>query len=101
MTHGRSAKTDLNTRKENQDKLLTGISDGPQESLEAKLASLEARFVKLEERVDRLDGIAPSYYYGATDDSKKKPGPDKYIEGVELFRYRDGLVGWLEDVWPE
>lgn len=101
MTHGRGLKTDLNARKESQDKLLTRISDDAQKSLEAQLASLEARVVELEERVDRLDGIAPSYYYGATDESRKKPGPDKYIEDVELFRHRDGLVGWLEDVWPE
>jgi len=101
MTRGRRAKTDLNARKESQDKLLTGISDDAQKSLEAKLASLEARVAELEEKVDRLEGIAPSYYYGGTDNSKKKPGPDKSIEDVELFRHRDGLVGWLEDVWPQ
>jgi hypothetical protein len=43
----------------------------------------------------------PSYYYRKTDNSKKKPGQDKYIEDAELFRHRDGLVSWLEDVWPE
>jgi hypothetical protein len=101
MTHDRRAKTDLNERKESEGRLLTRISGDAPKSLEAKLASLEARVVKLEERVDRLDGIVPSYYYGATDESKKKPGPDKYIEDVELFRHRDGLVGWLEDVWPK
>jgi len=100
MTHGRRAKTDLNARKESQGRLLTDFSGDVQKSLEAKLANLEARVLQLEERVD-LDGIAPSSYYGANDDSKKKPGPDKYIEDVELFRHRDGLVGWLEDVWPE
>jgi len=62
---------------------------------------LEARVVDLEGKVDRLEGTAPSYYYGATDDSRKKPGQDKYIEDVELFRHRDGLVSWLEDVWPK
>ncbi len=31
----------------------------------------------------------------------KKPGPDKYIGDAELFRSRDGIVSWLEDVWPE
>ena len=102
MTHGRRAKTHLNARQESQDKLLTGISDDVQSSLEAKLASLEARVGGLEKRVDRLDGIAPSYYYGGADNSsEKKPGPDKYIEDFELLRRRDGLVGWLEDVWPE
>ena len=100
MTHGRRAKTGLNTQKESDGKLLTHSDDAPK-SLEARLASVEARVVALEERVDRLDGIVPSSYYGATDDSKKKPGPDKYIEDVELFRHRDGLVGWLEEVWPK
>lgn len=100
MTHGIRAKTGLNTQKESDGKLLTHSDDAPK-SLEARLVSLEARLVALEERVDRLDGIVPSSYYGATDNSKKKPGPDKYIEDVELFRHRDGLVEWLEDVWPE
>jgi hypothetical protein len=101
VTNGRREKADLNAREESQGDLLTGFSGNTQKSLESKLASLEARIIELEERVDRLDGIVPSYYYGATDESKKKPGPDKYIEDLELFRHRDGLVGWLEDVWPK
>jgi hypothetical protein len=102
MIDGRKAKTDLNAREESQGELLTGISGDTQKSLESKLANLVARVAELEERVDRLDGIAPSYYYGGADNNrKKKPGPDKNIEDVELFRRRDGLVGWLEDVWPE
>jgi hypothetical protein len=100
MIHGRRAKTGLNAQKESDGKLLTHSDDAPK-SLEARLASLEARVVALEERVDRLDGIVPIPYYGTADNSKKKPGPDKYIEDVELFRHRDGLVGWLEEVWPK
>jgi hypothetical protein len=102
VTNGRRAKTDLNAREESQGDLLTGFSGNTQKSLESKLASLEARVEELEARVDRLEGIAPSYYYDReTDNRKKKSGPDKNIEDVELYRHRDGLVGWLEDVWPE
>jgi len=71
MTHGRKAKADFSVRKESEGKLLTRISDHALKSLETKLASLEARVVELEERVDRLDGIAPSYYYGGTDSSRR------------------------------
>jgi hypothetical protein len=56
---------------------------------------------KLEKKVIRLDGIAPSHYYTGIDETRKRPGPGKNIEDWKLFNYRDGLVGWLEDVWPE
>jgi len=40
---------------------LTGFSKESNEALDSLVASLEARVADLEERVDRLDGIAPPY----------------------------------------
>lgn len=101
MTHGRSAKTGPNSRTKTRGIPLTQILEQSKKSLEAQVASLAARVAELEERVDRLDGVAPRYYYGGREDTKKKPGPERSIDDAQLFRNRDGLVGWLEEVWPE
>jgi hypothetical protein len=45
--------------------------------------------------------VVPSDYFSAADTAKKKPGPVKNIGDDELFRYRDWLVQWLEEIWPE
>lgn len=58
------------------------------------------READLEARVDRLDGIAPPYYYGIADDTKKKLGPGKKISDAQLLHNRDALVNWLEANWP-
>ena len=72
------------------------------ESLEARVAELEKELAALRERVDQLGGTAPNYFEtGILSTVNKKPGPAKNIEDDELFRGRDGLVDWLEQVWPE
>ncbi len=72
------------------------------ESLKTRVAALEKEVAALWEVVNRLDGVGPSYLYAGIEDAKeKRPGPDKRIEDAELFRGRDGLVLWLEEVWPE
>ncbi|MGC2184275.1 MAG: hypothetical protein WA637_13420, partial [Terriglobales bacterium] len=100
MTHGRTAERTKNPRAKNLNIPLTGFSKESNQALDSLGASLEARVADLEERLDRLDGIAPPYYYGIADDTKKKPGPDKKIGDAELLHNRDALVNWLEANWP-
>ncbi len=100
MTHGKTAERTKNPRTKNLNIPLTGFSKESNEALDSLVASLEARVADLEERVDRLDGIAPPYYYGIADDTKKKPGPGKKISDAELLHNRDALVNWLEANWP-
>jgi hypothetical protein len=66
-----------------------------------QLARLTKRVAKLEETVNRLDGVAPGYYYAGVDETRRRPGPGKNIEDWRLLNNRDGLVGWLEEVWPK
>jgi hypothetical protein len=100
MTHGRSAERGKNPRTKNVTTPLTGFSKESNQALELLIASLEARLADLEVRVDRLDGIAPAYYYGIADDTKRKPGPGKKISDSERLHNRDALVNWLEANWP-
>ncbi len=62
---------------------------------------MAARLGELEKAVDRLAGIAPGYYYGEAEIIKRKRGSGKRVADAELFRSRDGLVDWLEEVWPQ
>jgi len=108
MTHGRSARTALNSRTNNPRTPLTGFSGEPTNqpeppaSLESRVAKLETEIAALREAVNRVDGVVPSYLYTGVDETgNKKPGPGKNIGDAELFRSRDGIVSWLEEVWPE
>jgi hypothetical protein len=104
------AQTACNSQTKNCENDLTGFSGKLKEQpstahsrdLETRIAELEQQVVALTERVDRLDGVIPVQYFMRSDATEaKKPGPDKSIEDDELFRSRDGLVGWLEGVWSE
>ena len=101
MTHGRNAKTRSHARTKKSVPLFTRFPQRVKNRLFFELASLAWRVAKLEKRVNRLDGVAPGYYSTGIDATRKKPGPGKNIENWKLFNYRDGLVGWLEEVWPE
>lgn len=109
MTHGRSARMALNSRTKNRRATLTGFSveatnrpPEPPASLEARVAELEKEVAALTEVVNRLDGVVPHYFDSGVDETgNKKPGPAKNIQDDELFRSRDGIVIWLEEVWPE
>lgn len=66
------------------------------------MAGLEKEVAALREVVDRLDGVVPNYFEARVNETgNKKPGPTKNIQDNELFRSRDGIVSWLEEVWPE
>lgn len=109
MTHGRSARNGLEFTDEKAGAHLTGSSEEPTKQATEPLASLEVRVAALEKEVAALwevinppDDIGPNYFYtGINDNKDNKPGPGKNIEDADLFRSRNGLVGWLEDVWPE
>jgi hypothetical protein len=98
-----------NSRTKSRDKCLTGCSNQPKNGpaapsgdLEARVWELEQQIAALTERVDRLGGVIPiEYFKDSAETDAKKPGPEKSVEDVELFRSRDGLVGWLEGFWPE
>jgi hypothetical protein len=109
MIHGRSAETALNSRTKKRTSGLTGFADTAPKSLaepelttEARLAALEKQVVDLWEVVNRLDGAGLDHFYAqAMETEEKKPGPGKSISDAELFRYRDGLAGYIEEVWPQ
>ncbi len=102
MTHGRTTRNSVNTRKERNDTLLTPISEQPTECLEDRLARLEARVAELEERVDRASRVVPPHFFDGPDDTGKRTrGPRKSIDDAELLYNRDALVHWLEESWPK
>jgi hypothetical protein len=98
-----------NSRTKTDEGHLTGFPQKPKNRLqgvsldqEARIAELEQQVAALTERVDRASGVIPTQFLpGFQDNEKKKPGPAKHIEDDELFRSRDGIVGWLEGIWPE
>lgn len=101
MTYGRRAKIRSNARTKRSATPLTRFSRGVKKQLIIQVGNLARRVAKLERKVNRLDGIAPDCYVTGIVATRKKPGPGKRIENWKLFNYRDGLVGWLEEVWPE
>jgi len=109
MTRGGNGKRSINSQSKKRTNPLTGFSrkatNRPAESsanLEMRMKKLEEELQALRERIDELDDTAPNYFgTGVPPTSHKKPGPVKNIEDCELFRSRDGLVDWLENVWPE
>jgi len=97
----------MNSRTKNRRAPLTGFPAKPTNqpaeppaSLEERVAELEKEVAALREVVNRVDGVLPGSLYTGVDENKK-PGPGKYIGDAELFRSRDGIVSWLEEVWPE
>jgi hypothetical protein len=108
MTHGRSAGKAGNSRTKSRERCLTGFSKEPKNTFTAAVHDLEIRMTEAEgqiadliERVDRVAGILPTQYLPNAEANPKKPGPQKNIGDDELFRSRDGIVGWLEGIWPE
>jgi hypothetical protein len=89
----------MNSRKERPKKKLDGVlANQPPD----RIAELERRVAELERDVDMLKGFSgsPIFYSTGSSPEKKRPGPKEKIEDLELFRYRDGLINWLERFWP-
>jgi len=89
----------MNSRKES--------SSTPLDSLSAKdpadrIAELERRLSAVEKEVAMLKQQSGSFLFGdeiSPTEENKRHGREK-IADVDLFRYRDGIVLWLEPVWP-
>jgi hypothetical protein len=81
---------------------LTGFSEGPEKSLESRVARLEARIEQMQEEINSLSGAMPAHIVEAIDNiGKKHSGPDKKIDDTELILNRNNLVNWLEEHWLE
>jgi len=102
MTHGRNPKTRINPRSKKSRSLLTRTSEGPENSLESRVARLEARIEQMQEEIDCASGTMPPKMREALDSiGKKHPGPDKKVDDTELELNRNNLVAWLEEHWPK
>jgi hypothetical protein len=61
---------------------------------------LERRVSKLEDDVALLKRSSGWPRFPDAEITKKKPGPKEKISDEDLLQYRDGLILWLEPVWP-
>jgi len=101
MTHGRTTKTRANSRTKRNGSRLTGFSENPEKSLEARVARLETRIEAIQKEINGLSGGVPAHILEAIDSiGKKHPGPDKKIDDTELILNRDNVIIWLEQHWP-
>ena len=89
----------MNSRKERSRKPLDRVLA---ERAPDRIAELERRVAQLEREVDLLKGFSGSPIFDNSESSpgKRRPGPKGKIGDPELFRYRDGLINWLEPFWP-
>jgi hypothetical protein len=89
----------MNARKKSSrkplDKVLAKQSPGPIEELERRVAELE-------KDVALLKSVAPWPIFSdeVTHTEKKRPGAKQKISDEDLFCFRDGLIQWLEPIWP-
>jgi len=69
---------------------------------ENPVSKLEARVAQLEEDVASLKRLAEprGLNWLLFNHKKVKPGAREKVEDEDLFRYRDGLIRWLEAYWP-
>jgi len=89
----------MNLRKES--------SSTPLDSLSAKdpadrIAELERRLSAVEKEVAMLKQHSGSFLFGdetSPAEEKKRHGKERIADEI-LFHYRDGIVLWLEPVWP-
>jgi hypothetical protein len=89
----------MNARKKRSskplDKGLPKPSPSPFEELERRVAALEKN-VALLKSVSALPFCADE----VTENEKKKSGAKQKISDEDLFCNRDGLIQWLEPIWP-
>jgi hypothetical protein len=67
------------------------------------IEELERRVAALEKDVALLKSASPWPIFGdeeIIDTEKKKSGAKQKISDEDLFCYRDGLIQWLEPIWP-
>src|SRR5439155_21852311 len=89
----------MNKRRKNSTKSLDTVSgngtENPISQLERRVAQLEKDVATLKRQVDW-----PGFTRNAPTEKKVKPGVKERIEDELLFKYRDGLIRWLEAYWP-
>lgn len=89
----------MNARKKSLQRPLDTVS---QNRPPDRINELERRVAELEKEVavfKRLGGWPP-FGEETKPAEKKKPGIEKKIADEVLFHYRDGLILWLEPIWP-
>jgi len=84
-------------RKKSREAIDTVSGNQPQNPI----SQLEARVAQLEKDVAALKRQAewPAQTQDAPTNKKLKPGIKERIEDERLFKYRDGLIRWLEAYW--
>lgn len=89
----------MNARKKSLRRPLDTVS---QNQPPERINELERRVAELEKEVAVLKRFAGSPLFGEETKpaEKKKPGVEKKIADGILFHYRDGLILWLEPIWP-
>jgi hypothetical protein len=67
-----------------------------------RITELERRVLQLEKDVALLKSLSGSPFFNevATEPTRQKPGIKPRLSDEELLGYRDGLILWLEPVWP-
>jgi len=67
-----------------------------------RITELERRVLQLEKDVALLKGVSGSLFFNkvSSEPTTKKPGIKPRLSDEELLGHRDGLILWLEPVWP-
>src|SRR5712691_10852450 len=89
----------MNARKKTLQRPLDTVS---QNQPPDRINELERRVAELEKEVAVLKRLGgwPPFGEETKPAKKKKPGIEKKIADEVLFHYRDGLILWLEPIWP-
>ena len=89
----------MNSRKESSSTPLDGLSAKDPAD---RIAELERRLSAVEKDVAMLKQQSGSFLFADEAnhiEERKRHGKEKIADEI-LFRYRDGIVSWLEPVWP-
>jgi hypothetical protein len=88
----------MHARKKSRDPIDKDLADQPPD----RFAELERRIRRLEDDVALLKSLNPSPLIDEVviEVERKKRGRKEKISDAVLFNYREGLILWLESVWP-
>ena len=99
MIHGQGRETGDERRRKDSTKTLDTVLGSEAEN---PILQLERRVAQLEKDVATLKRQAewPRPNQDVLTEKKIKPGVKERIVDELLFKYRDGLIRWLEAYWP-